>query len=165
MTAPTAHPSNGGLRWCCVNSTSELSSCISSRIPKLAPSYRVVKIGIRRAKVVDFAPNTRRIATPAPAQGLVCNRSLRREFPPARPGSTVGRATATSSAFREYWRFCQGKDHDFFSRGRADVVVQADHFDAGDFLDHLLHHRPRRFDQVRPYLLEQIPALSRRPGS
>ena len=38
-------------------------------------------------------------------------------------------------------------------------MVQAQHLDAGDFLDHRLHDRPRRFDQLRPDLFEQVPLL------
>ena len=38
-------------------------------------------------------------------------------------------------------------------------MVKAHHLDAGDRLDHLLQERIRRFDQVGPYLLEQVPSL------
>ncbi len=53
----------------------------------------------------------------------------------------------------------QGQDNERFAGHRADVVVQAHHLDVGDILDHRLHERLRRFDQLGPYLLEQIPPL------
>ena len=50
-------------------------------------------------------------------------------------------------------------ENDLFSGNGADVLVQAQHFDACDFLDHCFHDRPRGFDQMRPYLLEQVPTF------
>src|SRR5580700_7090026 len=38
-------------------------------------------------------------------------------------------------------------------------MVQAHYLDAGDFLDYRLQERLRRFDQVGPYSLEQVPPL------
>ncbi len=51
----------------------------------------------------------------------------------------------------------QGEDNKRFAGYRADVVVQTHHLDLGDILDHRLDERLRRFDQLGPYLLEQIP--------
>jgi hypothetical protein len=48
--------------------------------------------------------------------------------------------------FAEKRRLGQGEEHHFFARKGADVVVHAQHLDAGDLLDHRLHDRPRRFD-------------------
>jgi PLD-like domain len=39
-------------------------------------------------------------------------------------------------------------------------MVQAQHVDACDLPDHGFHVRPRRFDQVGPHLLEQVPPFS-----
>jgi hypothetical protein len=49
--------------------------------------------------------------------------------------------------------------HDFFAGNGTDIVVQAQHFDAGDILDHFFHERPRRFDEMGPDLLEEVFAL------
>ena len=38
-------------------------------------------------------------------------------------------------------------------------MVQGQHLDAGDLLDHRFHDRPGRFDQMGPHLLEQVPPL------
>ena len=51
------------------------------------------------------------------------------------------------------------KSTNLFSGHGADVVVQAQHLDARDLLDHCFHDRPRRFDQMGPYLFEQVPPL------
>ena len=53
----------------------------------------------------------------------------------------------------------QGQDNERFAGHGADVVMQAHHLDSGDLLDHRLHERLRRFDQMAPYLLEQVPRL------
>ena len=58
-------------------------------------------------------------------------------------------------------RFSQSKEHDFFAGGRADVVMQAQDFDAGRFLDHRFHHRSGQFDQLGADLLEQISSFFR----
>ena len=58
-------------------------------------------------------------------------------------------------------RVGQGEEHDLFSGHGADVVVQAQHLDACDVLDDGFDDRPRRFDQVRAYLFEQVPTLYR----
>ena len=62
---------------------------------------------------------------------------------------------------RRLRRLGEREEHDLFAGDGADVVVQAQHLDAGDFLDHRFHHRPRRFDRVRPHLFEQVSALFR----
>ena len=51
-------------------------------------------------------------------------------------------------------RLCQGEEHDLFSGDGADVVVQAQHLDACDLLNHRFHDRPSRFDQMSPYSFE-----------
>ena len=56
-------------------------------------------------------------------------------------------------------RLGQGEENDFLAGCGADVVVQAQHLAAGDLLDHRFHDRPRRLDQVRAYLFEQVSAL------
>ena len=38
-------------------------------------------------------------------------------------------------------------------------MVQAHHLDTGDLLNHRLHERPRRLDQMGPHLFEQVPPL------
>jgi hypothetical protein len=58
-------------------------------------------------------------------------------------------------AVREWLGQCQ--DNERFAGHGADVVVQAHYLDAGDLLDQRLHERLRRFDQMGPYLLEQVP--------
>jgi hypothetical protein len=61
------------------------------------------------------------------------------------------------------WRqLSQGEQHDLFAGQCADVVVQTQHFDSGDFLYHGLHGWPRSFHQMTPHLLEQIPSFIRR---
>ena len=58
--------------------------------------------------------------------------------------------------------FCcldQGEEQDLFSGHGAEIVVQAQHLDARNFPNRCCHNRPRRFDQMRPYLLEQVPPL------
>ena len=61
--------------------------------------------------------------------------------------------------FADLRRVNQGEEHDLFAGHGADVMVQAEHFDAGDLLDHRLHQRPRRFEEMGPDLLEQVPPL------
>ena len=56
-------------------------------------------------------------------------------------------------------RLGQGKENDLLTGYRTNVVVQAQHLDAGDLLDHHFQDRPGRFHQMRPYLFEQVPAL------
>ena len=41
----------------------------------------------------------------------------------------------------------------------ADIMVQGQHLDAGDLLDHRFHDRAGRFDQMGPHLLQQVPPL------
>jgi hypothetical protein len=53
----------------------------------------------------------------------------------------------------------EGEQYDFLTRGGADVVVQAQDFDAGDVLDHRFQERPRRLEQMGPHLLEQVSSL------
>jgi hypothetical protein len=59
----------------------------------------------------------------------------------------------------EVGRGRQSKDHNLFAGCRADVVVQAHHFDAGDLLDHRFHYGPRRFDQVGADLFQEVSPL------
>ena len=56
-------------------------------------------------------------------------------------------------------RLGQGEDNERLSGHGADVVVQAQDPGAGGLLDHRFHDRPRRFDQMGPDLLEQVPSL------
>ena len=53
------------------------------------------------------------------------------------------------------------EEHDLFPGRGADVVMQAHHLNARLVFDHGLHHRPRRFEQMRPNILEQVSALCR----
>ena len=59
-----------------------------------------------------------------------------------------------SPCFAKKRRLGQRENYDFFSGHRTDVMVEAQHFHAGDFLDHRVHERPRRFNQLNPHLLE-----------
>ena len=56
----------------------------------------------------------------------------------------------------------QREENDLFAGYGADVVMQAQNLDAGGVFDHRLHDWPRRFDQLRSNLLEQIPSSLRR---
>ena len=47
----------------------------------------------------------------------------------------------------------------FFAGDGADVVVQTQHLDAGDFLDHSFHDRARGFQQLNSHLFDEIPAF------
>ena len=59
-------------------------------------------------------------------------------------------------------RLGQGEENDLFAGHGADVMVHGQHLDTRGLLDHCLHDRPRRFDQMSPKLLEQIaPLLAR----
>jgi len=51
------------------------------------------------------------------------------------------------------------EENDFLAGDGADVMVQAQYRYAGDLLDHCLHDRTRRFDQMSPHLLEQVASL------
>ena len=42
---------------------------------------------------------------------------------------------------------------------RSARLVQTHDLDASRFFDHGLHHRPRRFDEMRSHLFEQVPPL------
>jgi hypothetical protein len=53
----------------------------------------------------------------------------------------------------------QGKDHNLFAGGGADVVVQAQHLDAGDPLDQGFQGGLRRLDQMAPHLLQEVATL------
>ena len=57
------------------------------------------------------------------------------------------------------WRFGQSEEHDLFAAGRADVVVQAQDFDAGGSFHHRVQDRPGEFDQLGADLFQQISAL------
>jgi hypothetical protein len=54
-------------------------------------------------------------------------------------------------------RLGQSEENDLLARDGADVMVQAQYLDASGLLDHRFQDRPRRFDQMGAYLLEQIP--------
>ena len=69
------------------------------------------------------------------------------------------RKALISPGFAEKRRLGQGEEHDFFASYGADVVMQAQHLDAGGLLDHRFHDRPRRFDEMGPDLFEQVPPL------
>jgi hypothetical protein len=56
-------------------------------------------------------------------------------------------------------RIGQGEEHDLFTGHRADVVVQADHLNASDLVDHRFQEGSRRFRELSANLLEQVPAL------
>ena len=61
--------------------------------------------------------------------------------------------------FADLRRVNQGEEHDLFTGHGTDVMVHAEHPDAGDLLDHRLHQRPRGLEEMGPDLLEQVPAL------
>ena len=56
-------------------------------------------------------------------------------------------------------RLGKGKENHLLAGCGADVMVQGHHLDAGDLLDHRFHDRTGRFDQMGPYLLQQVPPL------
>lgn len=58
-------------------------------------------------------------------------------------------------------RFGQSEEDDLFAGRRADVVVQAQDFDAGGHFNHLVQNRPGEFDQLGADLFEQISPLFR----
>ena len=64
---------------------------------------------------------------------------------------------AISSLRRGKWRLGKGEENDLLAGYGADIVVQGQHLDAGDLLDHRFHDRTGRFDQMGPHLLEQVP--------
>jgi len=57
----------------------------------------------------------------------------------------------------EVRRLGQGEENDLLAGDGADVMVQAQDLDASDLVDHRFQDRTGRFDQVGPYLLEQVP--------
>jgi len=59
--------------------------------------------------------------------------------------------------FAEIGRLSQGEENDLLAGGGADVMVQGQHLDAGDLVDHRFEDRAGRFDQMGAYLLEQVP--------
>lgn len=59
--------------------------------------------------------------------------------------------------FAEERRLGQSEKHDLFSSNGADVVVEAQHLGAGDLMDQCFHDRPGRFNQMLPYLFDQVP--------
>jgi hypothetical protein len=61
--------------------------------------------------------------------------------------------------FAKQRRLDQGEKHDLFAGHRADIVMQADHFDPCDSFNHRRHGRPGDFDQMTSDLLEQISAF------
>jgi hypothetical protein len=75
---------------------------------------------------------------------------------PAAEGQPIPKALFLLG-FAEERRFGQGENHDLFSGRGADVMMQAQHLDASDLLDHGFHDRPGRFDEMPPYLFDQVP--------
>jgi hypothetical protein len=61
--------------------------------------------------------------------------------------------------FAEIGRLGEGEENDLFAGYGADVMVQGHDFNAGDLLDHRLHDWTGRFNQMGPYLLQQVPPL------
>jgi hypothetical protein len=59
--------------------------------------------------------------------------------------------------FTEKRRLGQGEDHGLLAGDSADIVVQTHNLNAGSLLDHCFQNRPCRFDQLSPYLLDQVP--------
>ena len=57
-------------------------------------------------------------------------------------------ATLFFPCFAGTGRLGEGEEHDLLAGDGADVMVQAQHLDAGDVLDHRLAQRPRRRDQL-----------------
>lgn len=53
----------------------------------------------------------------------------------------------------------------FFAGDGADVVVEAAHFDAGDFLNHCFHNRSGGFDELDSDLFEKIASFFGGDGS
>ena len=47
-------------------------------------------------------------------------------------------------------RLDQGEENDLFAGHGADVMMHAQHLDTRGLLDHFVHDRPRRFDQMSP---------------
>ena len=58
-------------------------------------------------------------------------------------------------AFAEIRRLGQGQENDLLAGDGADVMVQGQHLDAGDLVDHRFEDRTGRFDQMGAHLLEQ----------
>ena len=54
----------------------------------------------------------------------------------------------------ENWRLGKGKKNHLLAGYGADVMVQGQHLDAGDLLDHRFHDRTGRLDQMSPHLLQ-----------
>ena len=61
--------------------------------------------------------------------------------------------------FTEVKRPGKGEKNHLLAGLGADVMVQGHDLDAGDLLDHRLHDWTGRFNQVGPYLLEQVSPL------
>ncbi len=61
-------------------------------------------------------------------------------------------------AFATDRRLGKGEKHDLFTCYGAYVMVQANHFDPHDALNHFLQGRSSRLHQLRPHLLYQSPA-------
>jgi len=58
-------------------------------------------------------------------------------------------------------RFGRRENHNLFASESANVVVQAERFDAGDTLNQRFQRRPRDFDQLRSDLLQQVATFLR----
>jgi hypothetical protein len=61
------------------------------------------------------------------------------------------------SCFTEIRRPSEGEENDLLAGYGANVMVRGYDLDAGDLLDHRLHDWTGRFNQMAPYLLQQVP--------
>lgn len=93
---------------------------------------------IRSSNGGQNSTKTVRLAVPAPYSVIV------------RVGSLL------FSDLTEERHFHEREKYDLFAGGRTDIVMQADCFDARDFLDERFQDRPRGFDELGPDLLEQV---------
>ncbi len=57
----------------------------------------------------------------------------------------------------EIRRLSQGEENDLLAGNGADVMVQAQHLNAGDLVEHRFEDRTGRFNQMGPHLLQQVP--------
>ena len=54
---------------------------------------------------------------------------------------------------------CEGEENHLLASCGADVMMHGYDLDAGDLVDHSFQDRTGRFNQMGPYLLEQVPPL------
>ena len=59
----------------------------------------------------------------------------------------------------ENWRFSKGKENNLLAGFGADIMVQGQHLNAGDVLDHRFHDGTGRFYQLGSHLFQEIPPL------